>query len=140
MNGVPLNAPSDQYRNRCPDVCEIGPARAETGGDGMEPDKKRLIAVGVLAFIGAVLLVATVVLAFTALVALITGIDGLPQELDVRVVSGEDLQNASVIHLTDRDLKQHPALASAIRDAVGMEPSPGSSLPSSPIDRCSRHP
>jgi len=106
----------------------------------MEPDKKRLIAVGVLAFIGAVLLVATVVLAFTALVALITGIDGLPQELDVRVVSGEDLQNASVIHLTDRDLKQHPALASAIRDAVGMEPSPGSSLPSSPIDRCSRHP
>ena len=83
---------------------------------------RRLIVMGVLAFIGAVLLVTTVVLAYTALVALITGIDGLPQELDVQVVRGEDLQqNASVIHLTDRDLKQYPALASAIREA-GRDP------------------
>ncbi|MDK2990340.1 MAG: hypothetical protein PWR16_1869 [Methanoculleus sp.] len=83
----------------------------------MEPDRKRLIAVGIFAFIGVVLLVATVVLTCTALVTLITGVDGLPQELDVRVVGEEDLQNASVIHLTDRDLQQHPVLASAIREA-----------------------
>jgi hypothetical protein len=83
----------------------------------MEPDRKRLIAVGIFAFIGVVLLVAAVVLTCTALVTLITGVDGLPQELDVRVVGEEDLQNASIIHLTDRDLKQHPVLASAIREA-----------------------
>ncbi len=78
---------------------------------------RRLITIGLLAFVSVVLLVATVVLVYTALVALITGVDGLPQELTVEVVGGEDLQNASVIHLTDRDLKQHPVLASAIREA-----------------------
>ena len=65
---------------------------------------RRLITIGLLAFVSVVLLVATVVLVYTALVALITGVDGLPQELTVEVVGGEDLQNASVIHLTDRDL------------------------------------
>jgi len=83
----------------------------------MEPDRKRLIAVGIFAFIGVVLLVAAVVLTCTALVTLITGIDGPPQMLVVEVVGEEELQNASVIHLTDRDLKQHPVLASAIREA-----------------------
>ena len=83
----------------------------------MEPDRKRLIAVGIFAFVGVVVLVAAVVLACTTLVTLVTGVDGLPQELVVQVVGEEDLQNASVIHLTDRDLKQHSALASAIRDA-----------------------
>jgi hypothetical protein len=80
-------------------------------------NNKRMIAVGVAAVIGVVLLVVTVVLVYTALVALITGIDGLPQELTVEVVGEEDLQNAPAIHLTDRDLKQHPVLASAIREA-----------------------
>ena len=80
-------------------------------------NNKHLIAVGILAFIGVVLLVATVVVVFTAFVTLITGVDGLPQELVVQVVGEEDLQNASVIHLTDRDLKQHPVLASTIREA-----------------------
>ncbi|KAF5090321.1 hypothetical protein [Methanoculleus horonobensis] len=83
----------------------------------MEPDRKRLIAVGIFAFIGVVLLVAAVVLTCTALVTLITGIDGPPQMLVVEVVGEEELQNASVIHLTDRDLKQHPVLATAIREA-----------------------
>ncbi|MDD3071215.1 MAG: hypothetical protein PHX88_08505, partial [Methanoculleus horonobensis] len=64
-----------------------------------------------------VLLVAAVVLTCTALVTLITGIDGPPQMLVVEVVGEEELQNASVIHLTDRDLKQHPVLATAIREA-----------------------
>ncbi|MDD3856902.1 MAG: hypothetical protein PHP43_02505 [Methanoculleus sp.] len=83
----------------------------------MEPDRKRLIVVGTLAFIGIVLLVAAVVFGVTTFVALITGIDGLPKALTVEVVGDEDLQNASVIHLTDRDLKQHPVLATAIREA-----------------------
>lgn len=83
----------------------------------MEPDRKRLVAVGIFAFIGVVILVAATVFGVTTLVALITGIDGLPQELDVRVVGEEDLQNASVVHLTDRDLQQHPVLATAIREA-----------------------
>ncbi|CCJ34971.1 hypothetical protein KH990_04165 [Methanoculleus bourgensis] len=73
-------------------------------------NNKHLIAVGILAFIGVVLLVATVVVVFTAFVTLSTGIDGLPQELTVQVVGEEDLQNVSVIHQTDQDLKQHPAL------------------------------
>ena len=77
---------------------------------------RRLLVIGVLAFIGVVLLVATVVVAYTALVALITGIDGPPQALVVQKVP-EPLENVSVIHLTDRDLKQHPVLDSAIRDA-----------------------
>ncbi|MDD2473368.1 MULTISPECIES: hypothetical protein [unclassified Methanoculleus] len=77
---------------------------------------RRLLVVGVLAFIGVVLLVTTVVVAYTALVALITGIDGPPQALVVQKVP-EPLENVSVIHLTDRDLKQHPVLDSAIRDA-----------------------
>lgn len=83
----------------------------------MEPDSKRLIAVGVFGFIAVVLLVAAVVFGVTTFVVLITGIDGPPKALTVEVVGEEDLQNASVIHLTDHDLKQHPVLASAIREA-----------------------
>lgn len=83
----------------------------------METDRKRLIAVGVFAFIGIVLLVAAVVFGVTTFVALITGVDGPPKSLTVEVVGEEGLQNASVIHLTDRDLKQHPVLAAAIREA-----------------------
>ncbi len=78
---------------------------------------RRLIIVGVLAFIGVIILVATVVVAYTALVALITGSDGLPQELVIERVQVEHLEEASVIHLTDQDLRQHPALNSAIRNA-----------------------
>jgi len=76
-----------------------------------------LVTIGLLAFVSVILLVATVVLTYTALIALITGVDGPPQMLVVEVVGEEDLQNVSVIHLTDRDLKQHPVLASAIREA-----------------------
>ena len=83
----------------------------------METDRKRLIALGVFAFIGVVILVAAVVFGVTTLIALVTGIDGPPKSLTVEVVGEEDLQNASVIHLTDRDLKQHPVLATAIREA-----------------------
>ena len=53
----------------------------------------------------------------TTFVALITGIDGPPKALTVEVAVAEDLQNASVIHLTNRDLQQHPVLATAIREA-----------------------
>jgi hypothetical protein len=83
----------------------------------MDPDRKRLIVVGTLAFIGVVILVAAVVFGVTTFVTLITGIDGPPKALTVEVVGEVDLQNASVIHLTDRDLQQHPVLASAIREA-----------------------
>jgi hypothetical protein len=48
--------------------------------------------------------------------------------LVVEVVGEEGLQNASVIHLTDRDLKQHPVLASAIREA-GSNPNLPASAP-----------
>jgi hypothetical protein len=89
---------------------------------------RRLIIVGILAFIGVVFLVAMCVFVFTALVALITGIDGPPQELDVRIVSGDELQDAPVIHLTDRDLKQYPALASAIQGAGRNPDMPTSGL------------
>jgi hypothetical protein len=82
-----------------------------------KPDR-RLIIVAVLAFIGVILLVATVVLTYTAAVALITGIDGPTQELVVERVQVEYLENTSVIHLTDQDLKQYPVLESAIRDAA----------------------
>ena len=83
----------------------------------MESDNKRLIAVGVFAFIGVVALVAAAVFGLTTLVTLITGVDGPPQMLVVEAVGEEMLQNASVVHLTDRDLKQHPVLATAIREA-----------------------
>lgn len=83
----------------------------------MEPDRKRLVAVGVFAFIGVVILVAATVFGVTTFVALITGIDGPPKALTVEVAVAEDLQNASVIHLTNRDLQQHPVLATAIREA-----------------------
>ncbi|BBL67099.1 hypothetical protein [Methanoculleus chikugoensis] len=83
----------------------------------MEPDRKRLIALGVFAFIGVVVLVAVTVFGVTTLIALITGVDGPPKALTVEVVGEGKLQNASVIHLTDRDLKQHPVLAAAIREA-----------------------
>ncbi len=82
-----------------------------------KPDR-RLIIVAVLAFIGVILLVATVVLTYTAAVALITGSDGPPQELVLERVQVEYLENASVIHLTDQDLKQYPVIESAIRDAA----------------------
>ncbi|UYU17513.1 MULTISPECIES: hypothetical protein [Methanoculleus] len=94
----------------------------------MKPDRERLIIVGTLAFVGVILLVATVVFGVTTFVTLITGVDGLPQELDVRVVGEEELQNASVIHLTDRDLQQHPVLATAIREA-GSESNVPASAP-----------
>ena len=83
----------------------------------METDRKRLVAVGVFAFIGVVILVAATVFGVTTFVALITGIDGPPKALTVEVAVAEDLQNASVIHLTNRDLQQHPVLATAIREA-----------------------
>ncbi|HOB17231.1 MAG TPA: hypothetical protein PKK74_00840 [Candidatus Methanoculleus thermohydrogenotrophicum] len=79
---------------------------------------KRLLVIVVPAFIGVILLVATVVLTYTAAVALITGIDGPTQELVVERVQVEYLENTSVIHLTDQDLKQYPVLESAIRDAA----------------------
>ena len=59
---------------------------------------------------------------------LITGIDGPPKSLTVEVVGEEKLQNASVIHLTDRDLEQHPVLATAIR-GVGGNPNMPKSAP-----------
>lgn len=79
---------------------------------------KRLLVIVVPAFIGVILLVATVVLTYTAAVALITGIDGPTQELVVERVQVEYLENTSVIHLTDQDLKQYPVIESAIRDAA----------------------
>ncbi|MGB4279022.1 MAG: hypothetical protein WBJ40_01105, partial [Methanoculleus sp.] len=51
-------------------------------------------------------------------VALVTGIDGPTQELVIERVQVEYLENASVIHLTDQDLKQYPVIESAIRDAA----------------------
>ena len=81
-------------------------------------NNKHLLIMGALAFIGVILFVATVVLTYTALVALITGIDGPTQELVIERVQVEYLENASVIHLTDQDLKQYPVLESAIRDAA----------------------
>jgi hypothetical protein len=83
----------------------------------METDRKRLIALGVFAFIGVVILVAAVVFGVTTLIALVTGIDGPPKSLTVEVVGQGKLQNAPVIHLTGRDLQQHPVLATAIREA-----------------------
>jgi len=94
----------------------------------MESDNKRLIAVGVFAFIGVVALVAAVVFGFTTLITLVTGADGPPQMLVVEAVGEEKLQSASVIHLTDRDLKQHPVLATAIR-GVGGNPNMPKSAP-----------
>ena len=80
----------------------------------MEPDKKRLITIGIAAFIGVVLLVAAVVFGVTAFVAWIAGSSGSPG-LSVWEVRGEPLQNASIIHLTEKDFEQHPALDSVIR-------------------------
>ena len=94
----------------------------------MESDNKRLIAVGLLAFIGVVVLVAAVVFGFTTLITLVTGVDGPPQMLVVEVIGEEALQNASVVHLTDRDLQQHPVLATAIREA-GSNPNMPKSAP-----------
>lgn len=94
----------------------------------MESDNKCLIAVGVLAFIGAILLVAAVVFGCTTFIALITGVDGPPQMLVVEAVGEEMLQNASVVHLTDRGLKQHPVLATAIRGA-GSDPGVSAPVP-----------
>jgi len=76
---------------------------------------RRLIIVGVLAFIGVILLVAMVVLTCTALFTWIAGSSGSPI-LNVREIRGElPPGNASIIHLTEKDFEQHPALDSAIR-------------------------
>ncbi len=80
----------------------------------MEPDNKRLIAAGIFAFIAVVILVATVVLAYTALFTWLAGSSGSPG-LSVWEVRGERLENASIIHLTEKDFEQHPALDSVIR-------------------------
>ena len=76
---------------------------------------RRLIIVGVLAFIGVILLVATVVLTCTALFTWLEASGGSPI-LDVWEIRGElPPENASIIHLTEKDFEQHPALDSAIR-------------------------
>ena len=80
----------------------------------MDPDRKRLIVVGIFAFVGVILLVATVVLVCTTLVAWISGSSGSPG-LSVWEVRGERLGNASIIHLTEKNFEQHPALDSVIR-------------------------
>jgi hypothetical protein len=77
-------------------------------------NNKRLVVVGVLAFIGVILLVATVVLTCTALFSWIAGSSGSPI-LTVWEVRGEPPENASVIHLTEKDFEQHPALGSVLR-------------------------
>lgn len=99
----------------------------------MESDNKRLIAVGLLAFVGVAVLVAAVVFGFTTLITLVTGVDGPPQMLVVEAVGEEKLQNASAIHLTDRDLKQHPVLATAIREA-GSNPGVSASVPMTGVE------
>jgi hypothetical protein len=76
---------------------------------------RRLLVVGVLAFIGVVLLVTTVVLTHTALSSWIAGSSGSPG-LDAWEVRGKPPQNASIIHLTEKDFEQHPALDSVLRD------------------------
>lgn len=78
-----------------------------------KPDR-RLIIVGLLAFIGVIILVATVVLAYTAVFAGLEASSGSPK-LSVWEVRGELPENASIIHLTEKDFEQHPALGSAIR-------------------------
>ena len=76
---------------------------------------RRLIIVGVLAFIGVILLVATVVLTCTALFTWLEASGGSPR-LNVWEVRGElPPENASIIHLTEKDFEQNPALDSAIR-------------------------
>ena len=81
-----------------------------------KPDK-HLIIVGVLAFIGVILLVATVVLTCTALFTWIEASGGSPR-LNVWEIRGElPPENASIIHLTEKDFEQHPALDSAIPGA-----------------------
>jgi len=75
---------------------------------------RRLIVVGVLAFIGAILLVATIVITCTAIFTWVETSGGFPT-LDVSEVRGEHLQNASIIHLTEKDFEQYPALDSVIR-------------------------
>ncbi|SAI86957.1 hypothetical protein MBBA_0069 [Methanoculleus bourgensis] len=76
---------------------------------------RRLIIVGVLAFIGVILLVATIVLTCTALFTWLEASGGSPR-LNVWEIRGElPPENASIIHLTEKDFEQHPALDSAIR-------------------------
>jgi len=71
---------------------------------------RRLIIMGVLAFIGAALLVATVVLTYTTFSSWIAGSSGSPGLDAWEEVWGEHLENASIIHLTEQDLEQFPAL------------------------------
>ena len=75
---------------------------------------RRLLVMGVLAFIGVVLLVATAVLACTALFTWLEASSGSPI-LNVWEVRGERPENASIIYLTEKDFEQNPALDSAIR-------------------------
>ncbi|KUL01527.1 MAG: hypothetical protein XE11_2093 [Methanomicrobiales archaeon 53_19] len=83
---------------------------------------RRLFVVGVLAFIGATILVATIVLMCTAIFTWVETSSGFPV-LYVSEVRGEHLQNASIIHLTEKDFEQYPALDSVIRgDNRGPDP------------------
>ncbi len=75
---------------------------------------RQRLAIGVLTFIGVILLVATVVLAYTALSSWIAGSSGSPG-LNTWEIRGEPLQNASIIHLTEKDFEQHPVLDSVLR-------------------------
>ncbi|MDK2890688.1 MAG: hypothetical protein PWR21_1320 [Methanoculleus sp.] len=75
---------------------------------------RRLLVGGVLAFISVILLVATVVLAYTVLSSWIVGSTGSPR-LTAWEIRGEPLQNASIIHLTEKDFEQHPVLDSVLR-------------------------
>jgi hypothetical protein len=84
--------------------------------------ERRLIIVSVLAFIGVIILVATAVFTYTALFTWLEASGGSPR-LDVWEVRGERSENASIIHLTEEDFEQHPALDSAIR-GPGRHPGP----------------
>lgn len=78
-------------------------------------NNKHLLIMGAFAFIGVIILVAMVVLTYTAFFAWLEASGGSPI-LDVWEIRGElPPENASIIHLTEKDFEQHPALDSAIR-------------------------
>lgn len=78
-------------------------------------NNKHLLIMGAFAFIGVVLFVATVVLTCTALFTWLEASGGSPR-LNIWEIRGElPPENASIIHLTEKDFEQHPALDSAIR-------------------------
>ncbi|MDI6867828.1 hypothetical protein [Methanoculleus sp.] len=95
-----------------------------------KPDR-RLIIVGVLAFISVIILVAAVVLGYTAFFAWLEASGGSPI-LTVWEVRGELPENVSVIHLTEKNFEQHPALDSAIR---GDNRHPGPWYPDGVLDK-----